>query len=68
MTSEIFIFCLPENLIEFCDRSKVLLQEKQVGENSDIINEEMVAIAHEQLEYKSSSTKQHIFLTNKCLN
>ena len=29
---------------ELCDRLKLLLQEKQAGNNSDIINQEIVAI------------------------
>ena len=29
---------------ELCDRLKLLLQEKQAGNNSDMINQEIVAI------------------------
>ena len=44
---------------ELCDRLKLLLQEKQTGNNSDIINEEIVAIVDKLLEYKCISKKQH---------
>ena len=44
---------------ELCDRLKLLLQEKQVGNNSDIINDEIVAINDKLLEYKCISKKQH---------
>ena len=35
---------LSENPNELCDRLKLLLQEKQAGNNSDIINQEIIAI------------------------
>ena len=35
---------------EFCDRLELLLQEKQAGNNSDIINDEIVAIVDKLLE------------------
>ena len=44
---------------EFCDRLKLLLQEKHAGNNSDIINDEIVAIVDKLLEYKCISKKQH---------
>ena len=37
---------------ELCNRLKLLLQEKQAGNNSDIINDEIVAIVDKLLEYK----------------
>ena len=37
---------------ELCDRLKLLLQEKQAGKNSDIINNEVVAIIDVLLKYK----------------
>ena len=37
---------------ELCDRLKLLLQEKQAGNNSDVINQEIVAIVDKLLEYK----------------
>ena len=36
---------LPSDSNELCDRIKSLLQEKQAGNNSDIIDEEIIAIA-----------------------
>ena len=44
---------------ELCDRLKLLLQEKHAGNNSDIINDEIVAIIDKLLEYKCISQKQH---------
>ena len=37
---------------ELCDRLKLLLQEIQAGNNSDLINKEIVAIVDKLLEYK----------------
>ena len=51
---------------ELCDRLKVLLKEKQAGNNSDIINQEIVAIVDKLLEYKCISKKQHKQLLFKC--
>ena len=51
---------------ELCDRLKLLLQEKQAGNNSDIINEEIVAIVDKLLEYKCISKKQHKQILIKC--
>ena len=50
---------------ELCDRLKLLLQEKQAGNNSDIINEEIVII-DKLLEYKCISKKQHKQILLKC--
>ena len=44
---------------ELCDRLKLLLQEKHAGDNSDIINDEIVAIVDKLLEYNCISKKQH---------
>ena len=44
---------------ELCDRLKLLLQEKHAGNNSDIINDEIIAIIDKLLDYKSISKKQH---------
>ena len=41
---------LPSDPNELCDRLKLLLQEKQAGNNSDIINEEIVVIIDKLLE------------------
>ena len=68
MASGISTMFLPENPNELCDRFKILLQEKQAGNNSNIIDEEIAAIADELLEYKCISTNQHIFSLLKCLN
>ena len=59
---------LPGNLNELCDRSKLLLQEKQAGNTSDIINGVIVAIVDKQIEHKCISTKQHKILQVKGLN
>ena len=44
---------------ELCDRLKLLLQEKQAGNISNIINQEISAIVDKLLEYKCISKKQH---------
>ena len=44
---------------ELCDRLNLLLQEKQVGSYSNIIDEEITAIVDKLLEYKCIFTKQH---------
>ena len=44
---------------ELCDRLKLLLQEKNAGNNSNIINDEMVVIIDKLLEYKCITKKQH---------
>ena len=44
---------------ELCNRLKLLLQEKYAGSNSNIINEEIVAIVDKLLEFKCISKKQH---------
>ena len=51
---------------ELCNRLKLLLQEKQAGNNSDIIDEEIVAIVGKLLEYKCISKKQHKQILIKC--
>ena len=51
---------------ELCERLKLLLQEKQAGKNSDIINDEIVAIVDKVLEYKCISKKQHKQFLIKC--
>ena len=43
---------------ELCNRLKLLLQEKHAGNNSDLINQEIVAIVDKLLEYKCISKKQ----------
>ena len=51
---------------ELCVRLKLLLQEKQAGNNSDIINQEIVAIIDKFLEYKCIGKKQHKQILIKC--
>ena len=57
---------LSENPNELCDRLKLLLQERQAGNNSDIINDEIIAINDKLLEYKCISKKQHNQILIKC--
>ena len=52
---------------ELCDRLKLLLQEKHGGNNSDLINDEIVAIVDKLLEYKCISKKQHKQILIKCI-
>ena len=51
---------------ELCDRLKLFLQEKHAGNNSNIINDEIVAIIDKLLEYKCISKKQHKQILIKC--
>ena len=51
---------------ELCDRLILLLQEKHAGNNSDIINDELVAIVDKLLEYICISKKQHKETLIKC--
>ena len=51
---------------ELCDRLRLLLQEKHAGNNSDIINDEIVAIIDKLLEYKCITKKQHKQTLIKC--
>ena len=51
---------------ELCNRLKLLLQEIQAGNNSDVINKEIVAIVDKLLEYKCITKKQHKQFLNKC--
>ena len=53
---------------ERCDRTKLLLQEKQAGIDSIIITEETVTVADKLLEYKCKSTKEHRVSIIDCLN
>ena len=57
---------LSENADELCDRLKLLLQEKHGGNNSNLIDEEIVAIVDKLLEYKCISKKQHKQILIKC--
>ena len=51
---------------ELRNNLKLLLQEKHAGNNSDIINEEIVTVVDKLLEYKCISKKQHKQLLIKC--
>ena len=51
---------------ELCDRIKLLLQEKNGGNNSEIIIDEIVVIFDKLLEYKCISQKQHKQILLKC--
>ena len=51
---------------ELCEKLKLLLQEKHAGNNSDIINDEIVAIIDKLLEYKCISKKQHKQILYNC--
>ena len=57
---------LSSNPNELCDRLKLLLQEKHGGNNSNLIDEEFVAIIDKLLEYKCISKKQHKQILIKC--
>ena len=50
---------LSENPDELCNRLRLLLQEIQAGNNSDLINKEIVAIVDKLLEYKCITKKRH---------
>ena len=51
---------------ELCDRLKLLLQEKQAGNNFDVINNEVVAMIDVLLKYKCITKKQHKQVLIKC--
>ena len=57
---------LSANPNELCDRLKLLLQEKHGGNNSKLIDEQIVAIIDKLLEYKCLSKKQHKQILIKC--
>ena len=57
---------LPSNPDELCDKLKILFQEKQAGNYSDLINEEIVVIVDKLLKYKCISEKQHKQILLKC--
>ena len=59
MASCISTKTFPENPYEFCNRLKFLLQDKQAGDISNKIDEEIVAIADKVLQYNCISAKQH---------
>ena len=58
MLSGISTIFLPSDPNELCDRRKLLPKEKQAGNNSDKIKEEIVVIFDNFLENKCISEKQ----------
>ena len=66
MASGITTIFLSENADELCDRLRLFLQEKQAGNNSDIIDQEIIAIVDKLLEYKCISKKEHKQILLKC--
>ena len=60
------IIFLSSDSNELYDRLKLILQEKYAGNNSDIINDEIIAIIDKLLEYKCISKKQHKQILFKC--
>ena len=63
VSKRIFLSSDPD---ELCERLKLLLQEKHGGNNSDIINQEIVVIVDKLLEYKCITKNQHKQILNKC--
>ena len=54
---------------EFCDdRLNLLIQEKQTGNVSNKLDEEVIAIADELLEFICLCVKEDIYLLTKCLH
>ena len=66
MASGVTTIFLSENPDDLCDRLKLLLQGKHAGNNSDIINDEIVVIIDKLLEYKCINKKQHKQILTKC--
>ena len=60
------IIILSSDPNELCDRLRLLLQEKHAGNNSDLINNEIITIVDKLLEYKCISKKQHKQILIKC--
>ena len=59
---------LTKNLFQIYDGLKLLIEEKQPRNLSNIVNEKIVAIVDNSLEHKCITTKQHKCLLSKCLN
>ena len=60
------IIILSSDPDELCNRLRLLLQEIHAGNNSDIVNKEIVAIVDKLLEYKCITKKQHKQILIKC--
>ena len=58
---------LSSDLDELCNRLKYLLKEKHAGNNSNIFNDEIVAIADKLLEYKCLPKNQRKQILIKCI-
>ena len=65
-SGNLIITILLSDPTKLCNRLGLLLQEKQAGNNSDIISDEIVAIVHKPLENKGISRKKHkqLFIIN----
>ena len=63
VSKTVFLSSDPDDL---CNRLKLLLQEKHGGNNSDINNQEIVAIVDKLLEYKCILKKQNKQILLKC--
>ena len=57
---------LPSYPNELCVRLILILQEKLTGNNSDINDDEIIAIGDRLLEHKCISKRQHKILQLKC--
>ena len=66
MASGVTTIFLSSDPNELCKRLKLLLQEKQAGNSSDKINDEIVVIFDKLLEYKCISKNQHKQILIKC--
>ena len=51
---------------ELCDRIKLILQEKQAAINSELLDDQIIAIVDKLIQYHCISKKQHQQLQNKC--
>ena len=60
------VIFLPSDSDEFCNRLKLILQEKHAGNNSDLINKEIFAMLDKLLENECLSKKQHKQTIIKC--
>ena len=66
MASGVTAKFLSEHPDEWCNRLKLILQERQAGNTSNIINDEIIAIVDKLLEYKCMSKKEHNQNLIKC--
>ena len=64
--SRVSTIFLPVNPNELCNGFKAVLQEKQTGKNSNITNDEIVALVDKLLEYSCIYTKQQKRFSIKC--